>query len=213
MKVKDIMTWNVVTVSSETPMLDAKKIMEVHHLRRLPVVDKGNLVGMVSKERIDRAGPSEATSLSVWELNYLLAKLTVKEIMRKVVVTVTPDTSTEAAVALAQSKGVGALPVLDGNKLVGIVTTNDFFYKILNPMLGVGQPGTRLTISKCANAKCIKEIMDCLAKHNVKIVAVHNEPPVEGKESDLYLHLGTDNANQIITDLKAKGFTVGVRER
>lgn len=213
MRVKDVMTWNVVTVSSDMPIMEAKKIMEAHDVRRLPVVDKGKLVGMVSRDRIERVGPSPATSLSVWEINYLLAKMTVKEVMRKDPVTVTADMSAEAAVALAQNKQVGALVVVEDSKVVGIVTTNDFFYKILNPMLGIGRPGVRLTIAKCANAKCIKEIMECIAKYPVKIVAVHNEPLTDGKEADLYVHLDTEKADQIITDLKAKGFPVDVRER
>ena len=83
MKVRDIMTWNVVTVTSDTPIMEARKIMNAHKIRRLPVVDKGKLVGMVSLGRIDRSGPSPATSLSVWEINYLLAKMTVREIMSK----------------------------------------------------------------------------------------------------------------------------------
>jgi acetoin utilization protein AcuB len=213
MKVRDIMTWNVVTVSSDTPIMEAKKIMEAHSIRRLPVVDKGKLVGVITKDGINRASPSEATSLSIWEINYLLAKMTVKDIMRKDVITISPDMSVEAAVALAQSKHIGALLVAENNRLIGIATTDDFFYKILNPILGIGKPGIRLTISSCANAKCIADIMNCVAKHNIKIVAVHNEPPVEGKEADLYLHLDTDNADKVIKDLKDKGYTVEVRER
>ena len=73
MIVRDVMTWNVVTVSSDTPIMEARKIMETHKILRMPVVDKGKLVGMVSKERIIRTGPSQATSLSIWEINYLLA--------------------------------------------------------------------------------------------------------------------------------------------
>lgn len=213
MLVKDVMTWNVVTVSSDLPIMEAKKIMEAHDVRRLPVVDKGKLVGVVSRDRIERVGPSPATSLSVWEINYLLAKMTVKEVMRKDAVTVTPDMSVESAVALAQHKQVGALMVVEDGKVMGIVTTNDFFYKILNPMLGIGRPGVRLTVAKCANAKCIKEIMDCVAKYPAKIVAIHNEPPAEGKEADFYLHLDTEKADQIIKELKSRGLAVDVRER
>src|SRR4030066_1472226 len=109
MKVRDVMTWNVVTVTSDMPIMEARKIMDAHGIRRVPVVDRGKMVGMVSKERITRTAPSPATSLSVWEINYLLAKMTVKEIMSKEVVTVHPDMTVEAALALAQTKGVGAL--------------------------------------------------------------------------------------------------------
>jgi len=207
------MNWNVVTVSSDTPIMEARKIMDAHNVRRLPVVDRGKLAGMVSKERIMRAGPSAATSLSVWEINYLMAKMTVKEIMAKDVVTVSPDTSVESAVALAQSKGVGALAVQEDHNLVGIVTTNDFFYKILNPVLGIGQSGTRLVISGCDDAKCVADVMDSVGKQKAKMVTVHTMPPLEGKESDVFVHLDTDDVSQIVKDLKDKGYPTEIVER
>ena len=213
MKVRDVMTWNVVTVPSDTPIMEARKIMNAHNFRRLPVVDKGKLVGVVTKDRVAGAGPSSATSLSVWEINYLLAKMTVKEIMRKDLVTITPDTTVEAAVALAQSEGTGSLLVVEKKRLVGIVTTNDFFYRILNPILGIGVPGIRLTVLNCGDAKCIQEVMDCVGKHGVKIAAIHNVPPLEGKEPALYIHLDTDDAGQVVQDLNTKGYTVEIRER
>jgi acetoin utilization protein AcuB len=213
MKVRDVMTWNVVTVSSDTPIMEARKIMDAHNIRRLPVIDKGNLVGMVSKERIARSGPSPATSLSVWEINYLLAKMTVKEVMSKDVVTVHPDMPVEAAIALAQSKGVGALPVLEDHNLVGIATTNDFFYKILNPVLGIGKPGARIVISRGAEAKSIQEIMEAVRKFGAKIVSLHSMPPVEGKEQDLCLHLDKEDVKQLIKDLASKGYSTEIVKR
>src|SRR4030043_1356328 len=127
MKVRDVMTWNVVTISSDMPIMEARKVMDAHGIRRLPVVDRGKLVGMVSKERITRTAPSPATSLSVWEINYLLAKMTVKEAMGKDPVTVDPDMSVEAAIALAQKRGVGALPGVEKNNVVGIAATKVVF--------------------------------------------------------------------------------------
>ncbi|MBM3166101.1 MAG: CBS domain-containing protein [Chloroflexi bacterium] len=214
MKVKDVMTWNVVTIPSDTPIMEAKKIMQTHKVLRIPVVDKGKLVGIVTKERIDRQGPSPATSLSVWEINYLLAKMTVREVMQKDLVTVTPDTSVEYAVALAQSKGVGALPVVDSGKLVGIVTTNDFFYKVLNPMLGIGKPGVvRLHVTKGADPKNLTSVLDCIMKSGAKIDGVHTMPPFEGREKDLRVQVETKDVKKLISDLKAKGCAAEIVER
>jgi len=214
MKVKDVMNWNVVTIPSDTPIMEAKKIMQTHKILRLPIVDKGKLVGIVTKERIDRQGPSPATSLSVWELNYLLAKMTVKEIMRKELVTVTPNTSVESAVALAQSKGVGALPVLEDGKLVGIVTTNDFFYKVLNPMLGIGKENVvRLQVSKGADPKNLPAVLESILKSGAKLDGVYTMPPFEGKETDLRVQLETKDVKALISDLKAKGCSAEVVER
>jgi acetoin utilization protein AcuB len=213
MRIRDIMTWNVVTVSSDTPIMEARKIMNAHNIRRLPVIDKGKLVGMVSRDGITRASPSPATSLSAWEINYLLAKMTVKDIMSRNLVTVSPATTVESAVALAQNKGVGALPVVEDGTLVGIVTTDDFFYKILNPMLGIGKPGTRLLIGNCGSPKCIQEIMEVVGKNGIKIIGVHNMPPTEGEEAELLLHLDHADPANIIKALADKGYTVEVRER
>jgi len=213
MKVRDVMTWNVVTVSSDTPIMEARKIMDAHGIRRLPVVDKGKLVGMVSKERITRTAPSPATSLSVWEINYLLAKMTVKEVMSKDPTTVNPNMSVEAAIALAQKKGVGALPVLDNHKLVGIATTNDFFYKILNPVLGIGKPGSRIVISKGAETKSMQEILEAIKKSGAKIVAFHSMPPVEGKEQDVCIHVDKEDVKQLVKDLASKGYSTEITER
>ena len=213
MKVRDVMTWNVATVSSDTPMMEARKIMDAHGIRRLPVVDKGKLVGMVSKERIINTAPSPATSLSVWEINYLLAKMTVKEVMSKNPVTVDPDMSVEAAIALAQKSGVGALPVVEHGKLVGIATTNDFFYKILNPVLGIAKPGTRIVVSKGGDIKNMQDILDSAKKAGAKIVSFHIMPPVEGKEQDVCLHVDKTDVKQLVKDLSTKGFSTEIIER
>jgi len=219
MKIRDIMTWSVVTVSGDTPIMEARKIMNAHNIRRLAVVDKGKLVGMISMDGITRASPSPATSLSVWEINYLVAQMKVKDIMSKNLVTVTPDMTVESAVALAQAKGVGALPVLENGTLVGIVTTDDFFYKILNPMLGIGKPGIRLLIHNCGTPKCIQqvmeimEVMEVVGKNKVKIVGIHSMPGSDDHQPELVLHLENADPARIIKVLADSGFAAELRER
>ncbi len=213
MKVRDVMTWNVVTVPSDMPIMEAKKIMDSHHILRVPVVDKGKLVGVITRYRIDQAGPSESTSLSVWEINYFLAKMKVADLMKKDVVTVSPDATVESAVALAQARGTGLLPVVENNKLIGIVTTNDFFYRILNPVLGIGEPGMRLSIMGCKDAKCMSDVLAIVANHKLELIAIHKIRPSEGKEQEFSLHLNTDEADALIKDLEAKKFKVEIRDR
>src|SRR4030042_5866866 len=104
MRIKDVMTRNPVTVESETLVLDAQRIMKENNIRRLPVVDKGKLVGIVTNHDLLLASPSPATSLSIHELNYLLSKMTVSEIMHKNPVTFSPDTPFEEALRLGQEK-------------------------------------------------------------------------------------------------------------
>jgi acetoin utilization protein AcuB len=213
MKIKDIMTWNVVTVSSDTPIMEARKIMETHKIRRLPVVDRGKLVGIVTLDRIVGVGPSPATSLSVWEMNYLLAKMKVKEIMQKDVVTIDPEASIEQAIAYAQKNKVGIMPVLENGKVVGLVTTTDFALKVLNPALGIGKPGIRLNIEKCHEAKNIKEVMEIVDKLGLKIVVANTLPPTEEIASGLSLHVEADDAKPLVKELQAKGYKAIIVER
>ncbi len=213
MKVKDIMTWNVITVSGDTPIMEARKIMETHKVRRLPVVDKGKLVGVVTLDRIVGVGPSPATSLSVWEINYLLAKMKVREVMQKDVVSVGPDVSVEQALARAQAMKVGAAPVVEDGKVVGIITTNDFMLKLLNPALGIGKPGSRLNISNANKPKNVREVMEIVEKMGLNIVALHTLPAVEDTVNGLSLHVDADDPKALIKELEAKGYKSSVVAR
>lgn len=216
MLVRDIMTTNVVTIPSNTSIADAKRIMEAHRFQRLPVVDKGKLEGIVTARRLESVSPSKATSLTVWELTYLLNTTKVKEIMEKNVITVTPDTTVEEAVALAQSHKVGTLVVLDEHQhVVGIVTTNDTFYKIINPILGIGSSGTRLEIAGAGHGKALEEVITLTNKLCTEIITLHLEVLPDKAEKDLCIHVDceADKVKQLVDQLKAKGYTVNIRNR
>jgi acetoin utilization protein AcuB len=213
MKVGDIMTTNVVTIPSNTSIAEAKRIMEAHRIRRLPVVDKGKLVGIVTEHRLESVSPSKATSLSVWELTYLLDKTTVKEIMERDVVTCSPDTSVEESVAIAQGNKVGALVVVEDGRVVGISSTNDIFYKIVNPVLGIGEPGTRIEVAGGGNAKALEEILSAVNKLGLEITTIHIEQLPESKVKDVCVHVSDGDVKKLVAELKAKGYKVGVRRR
>jgi acetoin utilization protein AcuB len=213
MLISDVMTTNVVTIPSNTSISDAKKIMEAHRFQRLPVVDKGKLVGIVTARRLESVSPSKASSLTVWELTYVLHSTPVKDIMEKNVITVTPETTAEEAVALAQSNKVGTLVVLDNSHVVGIVTTNDFFYKIVNPILGLGTPGTRLEIINAGNAGALEKIMAAVNKLGMKLVTLHIEVLPDKQERNICLHIESEDVSQLVEKLKAGGFQVTIRKR
>jgi len=208
MQIKDIMTWNVITVPSDTPIMEARKIMETHKIRRLPVVDRGKLVGIVTLDRIIGTGPSPATSLSVWEINYLLAKMKVKEVMQTNVQSISPDASVEYGLAYAQANKIGAIPVTDDGKVIGIVTTNDFVLKLLNVALGIGKPGTRLNIDSCNQPKNICEVVSLVEKHGLKIISAHTMPPAEEIRNGFSIQVDTEDASKIIKDIESKGYKV-----
>jgi len=215
MFVKDIMTMNVVTIPSNTSISDAKRIMEAHRIRRLPVVDRGKLVGMVTEHRLEAYTPSKATTLSVWEIGYLLGNTPVKDIMEKNVVTVTPDMTVEEVLALAQEKEVGALPVLEDGRVVGIVTTNDFFYKIANPVLGIGMPGTRVEVIGKGDDKVIENVVSLANRQGIRIITIHvvNIPESPEEKKDIVIHLDTEDTSKFVEALKTKGYEVILRTR
>ena len=215
MFVKDIMTMNVVTIPSNTSISDTKKIMEAHRIRRLPIVDRGKLVGMVTEHRLEAYTPSKATSLSVWEIGYLLGNTPVKDIMEKNVITVTPDMTVEEVLALAQEKKVGALPVLEDGRVVGIVTTNDFFYKIANPVLGIGMPGTRVEVIGRGDDKVVENVVSLANREGIRIITIHvlNIPESPEEKKDIVIHLDTEDTSKFVEALKTKGYEIILRTR
>ena len=213
MYVRDIMTTNVVTIPGSTSITDAKRIMEVHRFRRLPVVDKGRLVGIVTEHRLESVSPSKATSLTVWELSYLLDKTPIKEIMERDVVTVSPDMTVEESLNTAQTNKVGALVVVEDGKVVGIVTTNDFFYKIVNPILGLGEPGTRIEVTGGGEGKALEDIISTINKLGLKIATLHIEQLPEATKKDVCVHVDSEDVSRLITELESKGYKVNLRRR
>jgi acetoin utilization protein AcuB len=139
------MTAPVITIGPEVPIQDALQLMRKSNIRRLPVVDKSYaLVGLVSEKDVLNASPSDVTSLSIWELNYLLSKIETGDIMITDVITVSSDTPIEEAARIMADNKIGGLPVMDGVELVGIVTETDLFKTFLE-LFGARQPGVRLT--------------------------------------------------------------------
>ena len=146
MFVADRMSSPPITVHHNDPMQEALNLMKKEGVRRFPVVDKeGKLVGIISESDLLHASPSDATTLSVWEMNYMLSKIKVKEVMTKKVITVNADTPIEEAARVMNDHKIGGLPVLNQGKLVGIITETDLF-KIFLELLGARQSGVRLSV-------------------------------------------------------------------
>ena len=216
MYVRDIMTTNVITIPGSTSIIDAKRIMEAHKCRRLPVVDKGKLVGVVTKDGLERVALPETISRDIWELSYSFVSLyrtQVKKIMKKNVVAVTPDMTVEEAVALAQARKVGALVVVEDNQVVGIATTNDFFYRVVNKVLGVGEPGTRIEVAEGGEGKPLEEIVSCINKYGLNITSLHIIALPEATKKDVVVHVDSEDVNQLVTELRDKGYKVSLRKR
>ncbi len=218
MKIRDIMSYNVITIPSNTSITEAKRIMAAHRIKRLPVVDKGKLVGMVTERGIERVSPSKATSLSIWELGYLLDKTLVKEIMEKEVVTVTPDTDAEEAVATAQKHKIGSVVVVEDDRVVGIATTDDFFDKIIKPILGIDTPGTRIEITDgvvtSKGAGQLEKMISIIHKFGYKIDTIHIEGSQQKDVRDVCFHiLDGKDVTKLVAELQNQGYKVRIRNR
>jgi acetoin utilization protein AcuB len=217
MKVRDVMSYNVVTLPSNASIAEAKRIMTVHNVKRVPVVDKGKLVGIITDRSIEHVSPSKATSLSVWELSYLLEKTPIKDIMKKDVVTVSPDMDSEEAVAIAQEHNVGSAVVMDDGNVVGILTTTDFFYKIINPLLGIGVPGTRIEVTgalvKGKGAAAMGEMFSLVHNLGYKISTLHVEGAPDSEARDVCFHVMEEDVSKLVEAFEAKGYKVRIRNR
>ncbi len=213
MRVRHIMTSPVVTISINTPVLEAANLMKEKRIERLPVDDNGKLKGIVTKDRVLRASPSMATSLSLHEIHYLFAKLTVGEIMQRDVQTVSPDTTVENAVRLAQEKRVGCLPVVEDGRVVGIITTNDFFYLVLNPLLGIGESGSRVIVRHCATPSLMVSALECVAELGHQVLNAAYLPSRRGDERDFLIHIEAESAAKLVACMKERGLEAEERQR
>ena len=133
--------------------------------------------------------------------------------MRKKVVTVKPTDTVEYAVAKAQAAKVGTLIVVDKGKVVGICTTNDFFYKILNPTMGLGESGVRILIREAGDGKSSEQIINRINRLGVRIKLIWTSPSLISKEDNLTLQLDTEDATVVVQELAELGYEAIIRQR
>jgi acetoin utilization protein AcuB len=161
-----------ITVGQDMPINEALTLMRQEKVRRLPVLNKkGKLVGIVSEKDLLYASPSPATALSIHELNYLLSKVTVKDVMTKDVITVEEDTALEEVARIMADNKVGSAPVMRQGKLVGIITETDVF-KILLEMLGAREHGLRLTLNVPERVGILADVSRAIANLEGNLVAL-----------------------------------------
>jgi acetoin utilization protein AcuB len=146
MLVREWMSTQPVTIPSSASITEALRAMRQNQVRRLPVLDEnGSLVGIVSEKDLLYASPSPVTSLSIYEMHYMLSELKVSEVMTKEVITVTSDIALEEAARIMADTKIGGLPVVEEGHLKGIITETDIF-KVFLELLGARDHGLRLTL-------------------------------------------------------------------
>jgi len=166
------------------------------------------LKGIITKHDLLEASPSPAISLSIHELNYLLSKMKVKEIMKKDPVTLTPDTPFEEALRIGQEKKIGSFPVVENGRLVGIATESDLV-RFLTRALGIREEGSRITIEGLGGKLTeLEKIISVASQHQTIVLSMISFPRPENKDWMIVLRLKTSNPDPIVKDFKKAGFNV-----
>ena len=179
MFVKDQMTPHPITVMADSSILAAQRIMKENNVRHLPVLNKtGALVGLVTRTSLEQVRPSKLTTLSIYELSYQLDKITVRDAMVRKVVTVGEDVPIEQAARLMLEHKIGSLPVLRGERLVGIITDTNLMRTMLE-LLGARQPGVRLTLKVPDTAGELARVTAAIAAEHGDIGAMGTMPSDE----------------------------------
>jgi acetoin utilization protein AcuB len=199
-----------ITINPEASFFEARNLIHEKGIRHLPVVDKNNkLVGIVTDRDIRQAAPSDATLLSVQELNYLLGKLKVSAFMtpKDKLITISPDALIEEAVQLMHDHKIGCLPVVEGEKLYGIFTETDALDHFVD-VFGFKQKGTRLTVTLEDKPGTLLEVLQVFKKHNANVISIVTPSfMVEGKRIAA-IRIKTEDYKQIVKDLEKAGYDV-----
>lgn len=209
MKVRERMTVNPITITPETTIAEAFQLMRDNSIRRLPVMEKGKLVGIVTQKELSEVSPSPATSLSIFEINYLLAKTKIRDILPKnmKVITIEADDNLERAALLMREHKIGGIPVMEKGKLVGIITETNIFDAFID-ILGMNRTGTRIDLEVGDRVGVVAEITGIIANHGISIENIVLCPKQEELTYELILRLATTEPEPLIEALKGKGFKV-----
>ena len=168
MFVSDWMTTKVYTVNPDNPLSDAIKILKEKTIKHLPVVDERNqLIGVLSDRDIKEYMPSKATTLDVFELHNILLETKVTKVMKKKVFIGTPDLPIEEAAMLMYDKNIGCLPIVEDNRLVGIISDRDLF-RVLVDVTGVRHGGNRFYVVMPDKPGITGEVLDIIKKHGFR---------------------------------------------
>lgn len=207
MAVKDFMTKKVIYVSPTTKIAKAADIMKEQGIHRLPVISDDKLVGLVTAGTIEKASPSVATSLSVYEMNYLLNKTTVGEVMIRDVQTISKYATMEDAVYQMRQYNIGVLPVVDNDQISGLITDKDVFGAFLR-VAGYGEAGVHVRLLMPDIVGSLAKVAELLADHLLdvrSIIQINSENQKSAVEFQL---IGKLNTTEIEAIFKAAGFEV-----
>ena len=208
MRIRDVMTKSPITVSSDALVFDARRIMKEKNFRRLPVVDKGKLLGIVTLQDINEAVPSPTDSSSAHEYYSIYSKMKVNEIMKTNPFTVSPDTPFEQVLKIGQDKKISSYLVVENGKLVGIATESDLV-RFVTRVLGLQDEGARITIEGLGGEPGeLQQVISILDQHKTAVLSMMSFQKADKKDWMMVLRLKTRTPEAIVNDLKKKGLKV-----
>ena len=200
------MTRHPVTVEPTASLYDARKLMKKHDVKRLPVVEDGKLVGIITLFDIVKATPSEATTLDIHEVKYILANTLVKDVMTRDLITVTPETTIEEAALKMLKHRIGGMPVVTKEgELVGIITETDI-YRALIEVMGFMEKGVRLTFELEHKPGVLAEITRIIKEHNINILSLSTARSKDPNKRMVVIRIKAENPQALIEDLKKAGY-------
>lgn len=201
------MTKNPMTVTADTKVDEVAHLMKKHNFRRLPVVDDGKLVGFLSDSDLMRVAPSPATTLSRYEINSLLAKICVRDIMKKDVVSVNVGATIEEAALIMYKNKIGGMPVVSNmGAVVGVITETDIF-KTFVDVMGLADGKTRITLEVTDKIGVVKDIAEIFGQAGVSIDSLITCKKEDNKY-EIVIRGDITNMDDIKAKLEAKGYKV-----
>jgi acetoin utilization protein AcuB len=211
MDVAIFMTKDPLTVTKQSSIYHARKMMEEHNIRRLPVLDGDRLVGIVSKSDIMEAGPPDSSNYSIHELNNFFSQIPVSEIMTKHPLTVTPDTPIEVAAKLMRKYKIASLPVMDCGKVVGMITESDLFDAFIE-IMGGHIRGSRLILDLEDKPGMLANVTHIISMHGANILSVvTNRRAYQDGKSIILIKIDQEDASGIVEDLADIGIQATFR--
>jgi acetoin utilization protein AcuB len=206
-RIRDLISANVIAVGEETSVSDARKIMEVHQIRRLPVMKKDKLVGLVTERMLLETGETPADNQGTCGADPLLSKKPVKEIMVRDPYTLSPDMPPEEALEIGQEMGYGGFPVVENDVIVGMVTESDIV-RLMTRVLGVRVEGKRIDIKVSKEFGNMTKIMKILDEEKAVLLSLMTFLGSGNGDYTIILRIKSDDPRSLVRELKSSGFNV-----
>lgn len=206
--VEDRMSKSPITIRRDDSFQTALNLLRQGGVRHLPVLEGKKLVGILTDRDLRQASPSPATSLSIYEIKYLLNKIVVEDLMVKDVITVPPATTIESAAKLLYEHKIGALPVVDEKEeLLGIITETDILETFVETT-GLGKPSSRIEVEMEDKPGALAKVAQLIKKHDINIISVMTIPATTKGKRIVVFRLATTNPSAVRNEIEGAGYAV-----